>query len=191
MLIEAALATAIQHSNPAVTEPRASQYASWVAEAALKNHTDPWIFIAIINRETGWNPELVRRESNGTCSVGLGQINSLGPCTTDHIATYTDPHANIERMGKLFYIFHETCREDCGDMHWLRRYNPGSPAYLAAIIQAVKNYHAQTGEPVVLPVPAPVHVAGVSRPSGGGTSHVSRVDPRHDHPTRHDKSGRR
>jgi len=174
-----------------VPEATANSYASWVVEAATKNNTDPWIFVAIIDRETGWNPALVRNESNGTCSVGLGQINSIGPCTAAHTSTFTDPHANITRMGQLFYIFRETCRENCQDLGWLRRYNPGSPAYLAAIIQAVKNYHAQNGQPVVLRVPTGVHAPGVLRQVPHRTGHERGLGTRNHPPPRRVTPGRR
>ena len=157
MLSSLVLALAIRASNPAVSPDRAQVYAKWVQHEAARRHLDPWLFQAIIDRETRWTPQAIRHESDGSCSVGLGQIN--GSCVESNTSALLDPHINIERMGLMLSRMRSSCRHDCEHLGWARAYNPGSPAYFEAVRKAVDAYHGQSPEPVVhrvrteMPVP--------------------------------------
>lgn len=164
MLTELALALAIQKTNPKIPEATAQKYALWVLEESEKNDLDPWLFQALIHRETRWTAQAVRHESNGTCSVGLGQIN--GKCDEKVMAPLRDPRRNLHRMGELLVHMREVCTRKCQDLGWLRAYNPGSPAYLRAIQEAVKQYHAHYDQPAVLCVSPGMCLAWMSGEGG-------------------------
>jgi hypothetical protein len=142
MLLELALMAAIHKTNPELPSSTTRQYAQWVLAEAKKTSLDPWLFQALIHRESRWHPTVVRHERDGSCSVGLGQIN--GPCKPAVVAPMLDPHANIQRMGAFLSGARDRCRTDCGDLGWLRAYNPGDQVYLQAIKKAVANYHGET-----------------------------------------------
>lgn len=180
MLTALVLAQAIQHTNPALSKETARQYASYVLTASKKHSLDPWIFQSIISRETRWQSVLVRREADGSCSVGLGQIN--GRCTEAVMAPLRDPRVNIFRMGTFLAHLRSTCRTDCQDLGWLRRYNPGSAAYLAAIQEAVRTHHAQDGQSAVLRVPAQVPAPRVLRHAPHRAGRDCGLDAGTDHP---------
>lgn len=174
MLVEIALSLAIRHSNPSISETTANTYAQWVVEEATTRELDPWIFQAIVHQETRWTPGLVRHETNGSCSVGLGQIN--GKCDIASVTPLKDPHANIKRMGAVLTYFRSTCRSKCEDLGWLRAYNPGSPAYFAEIREAIRKYHAQNGQSAVLRLSAGVHAPGMFWKSTHRAGHECRMD---------------
>ena len=159
MLVELALALAIRSSNPALSEAKAHVYASWVLQESTARSLDPWIFQAIIHRETRWSAGAVRHERNGSCSVGLGQINV--PCRKQLIHSLLEPRANLYRVGEMLERLQRTCKHDCQDLGWLRGYNPGDAVYLAAIQEAVRNYDAQTTQPHLLSVSPRVHASWV------------------------------
>ena len=164
MLIRLALAVAIQASNPSVPSETARTYATWVTHEAEEHHLDPWIFQAIIHRETRWTPGLTRHEVDGSCSVGLGQINV--PCNNPRAKKLLDPHENIKRMADFLDGAKRECRTDCVNLGWLRAYNPGSHDYFVAIRDDVRRHHAQSRKSALLPVPARMHVAEMPREEG-------------------------
>ena len=174
-----ALVLAIQSTNPLLSTQTVRRYATWVAKEAEAHSLDPWLFPAIVRRETHWSTLEVRHESDGTCSVGLGQIN--GPCTRQAVLPMLDPHKNIRRMAEYLAHFRATCRTDCGDLGWLRAYNPGSPSYFEAVREAVHQYHAQAPQPAVRRVRPRLHTPGVLRPTDHRAGHERRLASRADH----------
>ena len=154
------LSLAIAQSTPYAPASAAKSYAVWVMEQAQEHRLDPWLLVALVQRETGWHPTLVRHERDGSCSVGLGQIN--GPCTRAFIQPLLNPHHNLQVIGRYLEHFRSTCRTECSDLGWLYSYNH-SHAYVVAIREAVRKFHAQDGEPDLPRAHAEVHVARVPR----------------------------
>jgi hypothetical protein len=183
MLVEAALVLAIQHTNPEVPRRRARQYATRIQAEAKTYDLDPWVFVAIIDRETRWVPRLVRHEADGSYSVGLGQINVH---STKEVRPLRQGRTNIARMGWFLNHIRATCRSDCEDLGWLRAYNPGSAVYFTAVREQVRTYRAQAGQPVVLRLQAGVHVSEVQRQVRDRAGHERRLDARNDDPVRLD-----
>jgi len=132
------VAIAIHSINPALPEPTAREYA---AEVVRQGDLDPWLLVEIIHRETHWIPDLVRHEQDGSCSVGLGQIN--GSCLQAFVTPLLDPHANIRRVADVLRWLRGHCRTRCEALGWVRSYNPGSRTYGAAIIKAVQKRHGK------------------------------------------------
>lgn len=162
MVLELSLVLAIRQTNPKVTEPTAERYAAWVVEEATKRDLDPWLFQALIYKESRWTATALRREGDGSCSVGLGQINTV--CEQEKIAPLQDPQANIQKMGEFLFNIRARCHRDCGGLRWLRAYNPGDRGYVATIEEAVKRYHAHhPEEPRVRAVQSEVHDPGLLR----------------------------
>lgn len=159
MSMTALLAVAIQVSNPRLPQQDSRRLASWVYEEARARRLDPWVIHALVNRETHWTASAVRHESNGTCSVGLGQINV--PCTAAAMQPLLGPHVNLRRMGHFLAGIRAACRHDCDGLGWLRAYNPGDAEYLSAVQADVRKHHAEDGQPPVRRVRADVHVSGV------------------------------
>lgn len=145
MAIELALALAIRQTNPKVDHARADKYAAWVVEEADKRALDPWLFQAIIYTESRWTARVVRVEGDGSCSVGLGQIN-LARCEKDKIEELKEPQTNLQRMGEFLERIRSTCRYKCDGLGWLRAYNPGSKKYVPAVAAALERYHARFDE---------------------------------------------
>ena len=148
MLMTALLAAAIQASNPQLLPQDSRRYASWVYAEASARKLDPWVFHALINRETHWTATAVRHEHDGTCSVGLGQINV--PCTAPAMQPLLDPHVNLRRMGHFLARIRGACRHD-----------PGDAEYLSAVQADVRKHHAEDGQPPVRRVRADMRVSGV------------------------------
>ena len=134
-----ALVVAIQGVSPSLSHTTALKYARWVDRTAHERRLDPWIFVAIVDHETRWDARVVRHEHDGTCSVGLGQINV--PCGDSYIAPLQDPRVNIRRMGKILQHLKSHCRYACEDLGWLRGYNPGSEQYLAGVQAEIRRHH--------------------------------------------------
>jgi soluble lytic murein transglycosylase-like protein len=75
-----------------------------VPQAARHHGVDPWLLAAILQVESGFRPQVVRRNANGSLDVGLAQINSvhfpelarhgispgelLDPCVASHVAAW-------------------------------------------------------------------------------------------------------
>jgi hypothetical protein len=133
------IALALHQINPALPQVSARDYASIVLAQAKAHALDPWLIVELVHRETHWIPSLVRHEHDGSCSVGAGQIN--GPCTRAFIDAMLEPHANLVRTAAVLGHLRQTCRKDCGEMGWLRGYNPGDATYGPAIVAAVRARH--------------------------------------------------
>jgi hypothetical protein len=156
LMVSVLLAAAIQHSNPRLSPRDRAHYASWVREEARAHNLDPWIFHALINRETRWTATAVRHEGDGSCSVGLGQINV--PCTAVAMQPLLDPRTNIHRMGSFLAKIRGACTRGCASLGWLKQYNPGNAEYLSAVQADVRKHHAEGGEQVVRGARAVVHL---------------------------------
>jgi hypothetical protein len=127
-----ALVAAIRDVNPALTPDTAKDYAAWVVEASQQSDIDPWVFHAIIKHETKWTASGIRHENDGSCSIGLGQIN-VGNCRSSKVKTLLDPHYNLLLMGEFLYYVKGFCRRNCSKLNWLRAYNPGDPRYVSMV----------------------------------------------------------
>ena len=136
-----ALVAAIQGASPALSHTTALTYARWVDRTAHEYRLDPWIFVAIVDHETRWDAHAVRHEHDGSCSVGLGQIN--GSCSDGFIVPLQDPYINIRRMGAFLQHLKSSCRYSCGDLGWLRGYNSGSERYLSGVQAEVRKHHGK------------------------------------------------
>ncbi len=131
------IALAIASVNP---EAPAERYASWVLEVAEPRGLDPWLVFEIVRRESRWASDVVRGEENGTCSVGLGQVN--GPCVrATWVRPMLDPHANLRKTAEVLAAKRQACRNSCGGLGWVRGYNPGDKSYAPAVIAAVAAHH--------------------------------------------------
>lgn len=183
MLAEVVLALAIRHTNPTVPQTRAKRYATWILTESKHYNLDPWIFVAIIDRETLWVPGLVRHEKDGSYSVGLGQINAH---STREIRPLRQGHTNIQRMGWFLNRIRAACSSDCEDLGWLRAYNPGSAEYFNAVREQVRTYRAQDGQPAVLRVQTGMHAPWVPRQGRDRAGDERRLDAWNDHPVRLD-----
>lgn len=161
MLVEAALALEIHRINPSVSQQKSVVYAHWVMEEAEPRGIDPWIFHSLIYQESRWTPSVVAHEKNGSCSVGLGQINVS--CNSPQVALLKQPRENLRRMGSFLGKLKTGCKERCEELGWLRGYNPGSPQYLVEIRKRVDENHARYRESTLREVPARVLLAGVHR----------------------------
>ncbi len=134
------IALAIHLINPALTQAAVREFAAVVLAQAKVHALDPWLLVELVHRETHWDPTAVRHEHDKSCSVGAGQIN--GPCTRAFVAAMLQPRANLQRTASVLEHLRATCRADCGELGWLRGYNPGDPGYAPAIIAAVRARHS-------------------------------------------------
>ena len=142
LMLSALLSAAIHSSNPQLPPKEVARYTSWVIEEAREHSLDPWVFHAIIHRETHWTATAVRHERDGSCSVGLGQINTR--CNSSDIKVLLNPRNNLSRMGYFLARIRRMCRKGCAELGWLRRYNPGDADYLHAVQAAVRSCHEHT-----------------------------------------------
>ena len=83
---------------------------------AKKHHVDPRTLAAIVWHESRGNPQLVSREANGTCSVGLAMIN-VRDCDPDKIARLKDPATNIHRAAVILRANARWCRAHPSDRY--------------------------------------------------------------------------
>jgi hypothetical protein len=136
------LALAIHQINPLVTMSVARGWASVVVHESTTRDLDPWLLVELVHRETHWIPRLVRHETDGTCSVGLGQINMR--CGSSELPQMLRPALNLKRTAALLAHFRDvSVRNGYGrrPAAWLWMYNPGSPTYAPAILAAVFERH--------------------------------------------------
>jgi hypothetical protein len=132
------VALAIHQINPALPQAQARDFAAEVVSLGDRQALDPWLLVEVVRTETRWTPGLVRHEHDGSCSVGLAQIN----VDCDSTAPLLEPHANLRQAAKTLASLRRTCKRSCGGGLWLRGYNPGSSTYAPAILAAVKRRHA-------------------------------------------------
>jgi len=161
MLLEVALMMEIQRTNPKVPLATAQDYTRWVLEEAQEKDIDPWVFHAIIHIESRWSWWAFRKEQDGTCSVGLGQINVK--CDSPKALELKDPHTNILAMGQFLGHLRKRCHQRCDNLNWVVPYNAGNPEYIGWVRKRVGDEHARYPQPSLPDLPAPVHVEGVLR----------------------------
>lgn len=155
MLTELALVLEIQKTNGALTAAKSKQYASWVMEEASKNDIDPWVFHSIVWVESRWTARVVRKEQDGSCSIGLGQINVR--CDSKQVEVLQDPRENLKKMGTFLSGIKTTCKHDCAGLGWLKAYNGGDRNYVPKKVEPiVQRCHAAYVEPAVRTIPARV-----------------------------------
>jgi hypothetical protein len=151
MLIEVALALEIRTTNPKLTAETSQQYANWVVEEAADRGLDPWLLHGLVSVESAWTASAVNHEKNGTCSVGLGQINT--GCSKEQLAKYQDPRTNLHKIGEYLAGMQKSCTKDCKNNGWVRAYNPGSKDYylrqIRAIVARCHKEYDSVGEPAV------------------------------------------
>jgi hypothetical protein len=133
------LALAIGSTNHALPPRKVRELAAVVVEQASQGQLDPWLIYEIVYRESRWTPSALRREWDGTCSVGLGQINTR--CDKGFIAPLFDPVVNLRKIGEYLVHFRKTCSHECENGMWLRGYNPGSSTYAPEILAKVSKHH--------------------------------------------------
>jgi hypothetical protein len=131
------LALAIHHINPMLPQSTVREFASEVALQADRHALDPWLIIELVHRETHWIPSLVRHEKDGTCSVGLGQIN----VQCRDVKPFLEPHANLRRTAFILNRLRERCKLQCAGSSWLAGYNRGSHGYATSILTAASAHH--------------------------------------------------
>jgi hypothetical protein len=134
-----AVALAIHQINPALPDTTVREYAGAVVAQADAQALDPWLLVEIVHRESHWIASLVRHENDGTCSVGLGQIN--GSCATPVVAPLLEPRTNIARTASVLAYLRSHCTHRCRALAWVRAYNPGSRGYASDIIGKVRRRH--------------------------------------------------
>src|SRR6266404_7552652 len=137
-----ALALAISASNPGVSLTLATSYSTVLVTEARKNELDPWLPYAIIRHESRWSANVLRQETDGSCSVGLGQINVPG-CDPARMAPLRDPAENIRRTTKLLHLMKMLCpkvwrKKKCVQGGWIGLYNPGDSFYSKTILLLVE-----------------------------------------------------
>lgn len=161
MLLEAALMLEIQRTNPKVTPETAKNYAGWVLEEAADKEIDPWVFHAIIYIESRWSWWALRREQDGTCSVGLGQINVK--CDSERAKELRDPRTNILAVGEFLGHLKDRCHRRCDNLNWVVPYNAGNPCYIGWVRKRVGDEHARYPQPTLPEVQAGLHLEGLWR----------------------------
>lgn len=137
MLIEAALALEIQTVNPRLPTPTVTQYVQWVVEDSRHYDVDPWVVYALVGVESHWNAAALRREGDGTCSVGLGQIN-VRDCYSEKVVRLLEPRANLRAVVLRLNLLQRVCSHDCDGIGWLQGYNPGSHHYLGLVTRLMR-----------------------------------------------------
>lgn len=161
-----ALAMEIQRYNPALPEVTRLQYAEWVVEEAESKGLDPWVFHGIIATESRWAYYAFRRENDGSCSVGLGQINVK--CTSPRAKSLKDPHENIKTMGSFLSTLKATCAHHCDGLGWLKRYNPGDSAYVPKKVEPiVQRCHVEHPKPALRAIQTRLHASRMCRDPEG------------------------
>lgn len=159
MLLETALLLEIRSTKPTLKEQTAQMYTQYVLQEADRQVIDPWVFHGIIKIESEWTSKAFRKEGDGSCSIGLGQIN-VKCDDKKRIAELSDPKKNIEAMGSFLGRIKNTCRKKCDGLGWLVRYNPGNHQYVGWVSGVVQRCHAAY-EPTLRNVPTPVHPSWV------------------------------
>ncbi len=74
--VAAAFATSISWSRPIAT-PFSAPEERCILSSAQHHGVNPYVLRAILQVESGMNPASVRRNSNQSIDVGIGQINSI------------------------------------------------------------------------------------------------------------------
>ena len=159
MLIEAALIIEMHRSNPAMDDKTAEAYAGWVVEESENHKLDPWLVYSLVHVESRWKTSAFRLEGDGTCSVGLGQIN-VPNCDPWTIERLHDPHHNLKTVTLRLDLLRRICRKKCEGIGFVRGYNPGDRSYLRLIGQVLERCHDDY-EPALREVRTGMHVSRV------------------------------
>jgi hypothetical protein len=104
-------------------------------EEAGKNSLDPWVFHGIVWTESRWTAHVVRREQDGSCSVGLGQINVR--CDSKQVKVLQDPRENLKKMGVFLGNLQTSCKKNCSGLGWLKAYNWNDKAYVPQKVEPI------------------------------------------------------
>jgi hypothetical protein len=80
-----------------------------IVAMASAERVDPRTLAAIVFLESKGQPHLVARERNGTCSVGLGQVN-VPDCDPMKISSLHDPAYNLRVSAKILKANQRWCR---------------------------------------------------------------------------------
>jgi len=162
MLMQAMLVLEIQRTNPRIGDAVAEHYASWVVEEADAHEEDPWLIFALGYVESRWTARVVRHEGDGSCSVGIGQIN-VPTCEARAVERLRDPRENLRQVGTRLELLRRTCKKDCMGIGWLRGYNPGDRGYVARVEKVLRRCHEEHDDhqPVVREVPTGLHLPGM------------------------------
>jgi hypothetical protein len=161
MLLETALMMEIQRTNPKVPAETAQKYTWWVMDQAQVREIDPWVFHAIIHIESRWSWWALRREQDGTCSIGLGQINAK--CDSPKAKELRDPKANIEAVGEFLGHLKDRCHLRCDNLNWVVPYNAGNPQYIGWVRKRVGDEHARYPQPALPDLPPRMHLEELRR----------------------------
>jgi hypothetical protein len=106
------------------------------------HHVDPDLIMAIAHVESRGQADIVKHESNGSCSVGLGGINVPGcdPVVVEHLKS---PDANVRAIAVILDTNRTYCKEHpdneaCKRGGAIALYNPGDKGYLKRVHAARK-----------------------------------------------------
>ena len=110
-----------------------------MVQSAAQEKVDPRLVEAIIFNESRWVAGAFHAESNGTCSVGLGQINVVD-CDPAKMAALRDPVVNIRRVAAHLAAIKKFCPKvrpykKCVRRGWIGLYNPGDPTYARRVLR--------------------------------------------------------
>lgn len=136
MLLELSLAMAIRATQPSLPQHLVTTYAKTVAEESRKNHIDPWIFFAIVKRESTWRSSVIGYEDEGSCWVGLGQIRVPG-CSAEEVQKLRNPIYNLHRSAVLQHDAMRWSAKHRTGRHWLFLYNC-SAKYVSFVLKTAR-----------------------------------------------------
>jgi len=142
------LALAI-HLVAGLPERQSRQYADLVHQATRDNEIDPWMVLGIIQTESRFHRSVVRHERDGTCSVGLMQVN-IKDCSEALMAELQDPAVNIRRGVGIMLAGRRYCYVNRGKCPKgpIGIYNPRSKEYASRVLRKAKEMkHAGSTRP--------------------------------------------
>lgn len=147
MKLVEALVASIMLVNPNLNSTQAEGYSRQLISQASENNLDPWLMEALITKESRWISTAIRREGDGSCSVGLGQIN-LKSCDPVKVAELEGPLENIRRTARHLAIIRDLCpkvrpKKKCSQLAWIGLYNPGSRTYAKSVLLLMKEHRVR------------------------------------------------
>lgn len=142
-----ALALSVMLTNPGLNSTQAEGYSKALIERAKENNLDPWLMEALISKESRWIASALRREDDGSCSVGLGQIN-LTVCDPAKVAALQAPYENIRRTTRHLALARDICtkvrsEKKCSQNGWVGLYNPGNRTYASDVKRLMEEHRAR------------------------------------------------
>lgn len=104
------------------------------------HHVDPDLIMAIAHVESRGQANIVRHESNGSCSVGLGGIN-VPTCDDAVVEHLKSPDANVKAIAVILDTGRTYCAAHpenvaCKRGGAIALYNPGDPGYAKRVAAA-------------------------------------------------------